>query len=249
MRASSLPGRAGVRSPNAGGWGSCSSRPPRELRMKSRHLAFAASGIVCVGLATGVTAQRAATPPPPAPKPAAAAPSTPAPAARPAIARANTTPAPSHAAPSMSAADQTALVKRYCATCHSEKAKAGGLSLADFDATQGRRSRRRRRRRSIRKLRAGMMPPKGAKHPGEAQLASLVSSVETPHRRVRLQQPEPGAAHLPAAQPARVPAGHPGAARPRRQRRPTGCRSTRRAPTSTTSPTSRGCRRRSSSRT
>jgi mono/diheme cytochrome c family protein len=32
-------------------------------------------------------------------------------------------------------AAQTALVKQYCATCHSDRGKAGGLSLASFDAS------------------------------------------------------------------------------------------------------------------
>ena len=41
----------------------------------------------------------------------------------------------SHAVPAaLSAREQSDLVKTYCATCHSERAKAGGLSLAGFDA-------------------------------------------------------------------------------------------------------------------
>jgi len=45
-------------------------------------------------------------------------------------------PATSHpvAPAGMPAAEQTALVKQYCATCHSERGKAGGLSLAGYDA-------------------------------------------------------------------------------------------------------------------
>ena len=42
-------------------------------------------------------------------------------------------------------ADADALVKQYCATCHSDRGKAGGLSLAGFDAAQAREQRRRRR--------------------------------------------------------------------------------------------------------
>src|SRR5215471_15502517 len=39
-----------------------------------------------------------------------------------------------HAAPALVSLDeQAALVKQYCAVCHSEKGKAGGLSLAAFD--------------------------------------------------------------------------------------------------------------------
>ena len=47
-------------------------------------------------------------------------------------------PAVSHApaATTMLATEQTALVKQYCATCHSERGKAGGISLAAFDAAK-----------------------------------------------------------------------------------------------------------------
>src|SRR5688572_24486185 len=45
-------------------------------------------------------------------------------------------PAVSHAAPAFGAAEQTALVKQYCVTCHNDRAKAGQLTLASFDAAQ-----------------------------------------------------------------------------------------------------------------
>ena len=41
--------------------------------------------------------------------------------------------------------EQSDLVKTYCATCHSERAKAGGLSLAGFDAMKAARAAGRRR--------------------------------------------------------------------------------------------------------
>lgn len=41
---------------------------------------------------------------------------------------------PVHAA--MPATEQTALVKKYCAVCHSDAAKNGGLSLEHYDAAQ-----------------------------------------------------------------------------------------------------------------
>ena len=45
--------------------------------------------------------------------------------------------APAHAAqPRCCRPSQTALVKQYCATCHSDRGKAGGLSLAAFDAAK-----------------------------------------------------------------------------------------------------------------
>ncbi len=39
-------------------------------------------------------------------------------------------------APRPAVEEQNALVKQYCSGCHSEKGKAGGLSLANFDASQ-----------------------------------------------------------------------------------------------------------------
>ena len=54
------------------------------------------------------------------------------------------------------------MVATYCAGCHSNRAKAGGLSLqgwAPASAEAGRET----AEKMIRKLRAGMMPPAGAR--------------------------------------------------------------------------------------
>ena len=51
-------------------------------------------------------------------------------------------PAASHAAVPIAGAAETALVKQYCTGCHNDRAKAGQLSLASFDAVEGRRERR-----------------------------------------------------------------------------------------------------------
>jgi mono/diheme cytochrome c family protein len=40
------------------------------------------------------------------------------------------------AAEEMSPAQQTSLVRKYCAVCHTEAAKNGGLSLEHYDAAQ-----------------------------------------------------------------------------------------------------------------
>src|SRR6476646_10085201 len=73
---------------------------------------------------------------------------------------------------------QTALVRQYCAGCHSERGKAGGISLASFEisnaADQAPVS-----EKMIRKLRAGMMPPPGARRPDDAALATLATALET----------------------------------------------------------------------
>ncbi|MSO62320.1 MAG: DUF1592 domain-containing protein [Acidobacteria bacterium] len=102
-------------------------------------------------------------------------------------------PAASHApaATTMLAAEQTAVVKQYCAGCHSERGKAGGLSLAAFDATKldahGETT-----EKMIRKLRAGMMPPSGARRPEAAVLTGMAAAFEAKMDRAAALNPNPG---------------------------------------------------------
>jgi len=114
-----------------------------------------------------------------------------APAQNPGASAPNIKPAASHPAGLMLPAEQTAVVKQYCAGCHSERGKAGGLSLAAFDAAtieaNGDLT-----EKMIRKLRAGMMPPAGAKRPELAVIASMISSFETRMDRVAALNPKPG---------------------------------------------------------
>src|SRR5262249_17190395 len=72
----------------------------------------------------------------------------------------------------------TALVKQYCAGCHSDRGKAGGLSFASFDAAAA-VEQAPTVERMIRKLRLGMMPPPGARRPEEPALRALAESLET----------------------------------------------------------------------
>jgi hypothetical protein len=94
---------------------------------------------------------------------------------------------PSHSA----APDHTAVVKRYCATCHSDKGKAGGLSLAAFDISQAAQQAE-VSERMIRKLQAGMMPPPGAPRPDPETLASLTTTLETRVDTAATAHPNPG---------------------------------------------------------
>ena len=88
-------------------------------------------------------------------------------------------------------AEQTALVKQYCAGCHSERGKAGGLSLAAFDATRleehGETT-----EKMIRKLRAGMMPPSGARRPEPSVLTGLAAAFEGRMDKAAALKPNPG---------------------------------------------------------
>src|SRR5688500_324059 len=89
-------------------------------------------------------------------------------------------PVASHAAsltaPSLDAV--TAVVRQYCTGCHNDRSKAGGLTLAGFDATHAAQHVV-VTEKMIRKLRAGMMPPPGAKRPDEATLVSVAATLET----------------------------------------------------------------------
>ena len=92
---------------------------------------------------------------------------------------------------SMTLTESTAMVKEYCSTCHSDRAKAGGLSLASFDATHA-VDQAEMAEKIIRKLRTGMMPPAGAKRPAEEVLLTLASTLETHIDRAAAANPNPG---------------------------------------------------------
>jgi cytochrome c553 len=142
--------------------------------------ALAASVLVASGEAPQAPAARVAAPVAPAQAPA---PSAPRPSGR--------TPATLPAAPAMSAAAQTELVATYCATCHSERAKAGGLSLAGFNAMLAHDSPE-VAEKVVRKLRAGMMPPAGAKRPPDGALDGLMRALETRLDEAAAVHPDPG---------------------------------------------------------
>ncbi len=84
------------------------------------------------------------------------------------------------------------MVKQYCATCHSERGKAGGLTLAGFDPTTMADEHPEIVEKMIRKLRAGMMPPAGAKRPDEATLTQLVTALEGRMDAKVAASPRPG---------------------------------------------------------
>jgi len=86
---------------------------------------------------------------------------------------------------------QTALVRQYCASCHSERGKAGGLSLATFDASSAAQHGE-VTEKMIRKLRAGMMPPPGARRPDADALLALAAALETRVDKAAAAMPNPG---------------------------------------------------------
>ena len=91
--------------------------------MKRTRVVFLCATVASIGLAqTHGFAQRSSPAPASTQKPRPATP-------RKAPAPAQPSPVSSH-----STQDHTAVVRKYCATCHSEKGKAGGLSLDEWFA-------------------------------------------------------------------------------------------------------------------
>ena len=89
------------------------------------------------------------------------------------------------------AAEQTALVKQYCTGCHSDRAKAGQLTLASFDASKA-ADNVITTEKMIRKLRAQMMPPAGARRPEAEQITALAEALEARIDRAAAINPNPG---------------------------------------------------------
>ena len=150
------------------------------------------TAVVCLGLVVAIAGQQ------PAPRVAASVPTT---TAKPAASSAAPTsaqgaavgkPAVSHPAASAAAhEEQNALVKRYCAGCHSDRGKAGNLTLASFDIAKVAHEPD-VAERMIRKMRASMMPPPGMPRPEPAAYQKLITSLETTIDAYARTNPNPG---------------------------------------------------------
>ncbi len=90
-----------------------------------------------------------------------------------------------------SRAQQQLLLNEYCITCHNEKLKTGGLALdkLDLDQIAGNAE---TWEKVVRKLRAGMMPPAGARRPSRAALDAFAGFVEGALDRSAAAHPNPG---------------------------------------------------------
>src|SRR4051794_10023220 len=92
---------------------------------------------------------------------------------------------------SLSIDEQNKLVAQNCGTCHSEKMKAGDLVLAGFDAAKV-TEHPDVTEKMIRKLRAGMMPPPGARRPDPATIKAFVETLEAKMDAASTLNPNPG---------------------------------------------------------
>ncbi len=73
---------------------------------------------------------------------------------------------------------QRAFVQQYCAGCHNERVKNGGFSWTELDVARPDQNAK-RAEDVIRKVRAGLMPPAGARRPDSAALAEFSTSLGT----------------------------------------------------------------------
>ncbi len=73
---------------------------------------------------------------------------------------------------------QRAFVQTYCAGCHNDRVKSGGFSWSELDVARPDQNAR-RTEDVIRKVRAGLMPPAGAKRPEAALLREFSTALGT----------------------------------------------------------------------
>ena len=96
--------------------------------------------------------------------------------------------APPSSAPS---ADPSAVVEQYCVRCHNERRLRGNLVLEGFDVASA-DQRAATAEKMIAKLRAGMMPPPGARRPEGDTLLALVEMLESVIDAAAAADPNPG---------------------------------------------------------
>jgi cytochrome c551/c552 len=94
-------------------------------------------------------------------------------------------------AAAMLPAQDRGLLDQYCVGCHNEKLKTGGLSL-DKISLEHPSDNAETWEKVIRKLRAGMMPPSGARRPDRAAIDTFVHKLEADLDRAALSNPNPG---------------------------------------------------------
>src|SRR5471032_1438964 len=93
--------------------------------------------------------------------------------------------------PGTAPATAAATVQKYCVTCHSDRLKTGGLTLAGVDAEHP-STQAELWEKVIRKLRTGAMPPPNAPRPDKATSESLARYLETSIDREAMRAPRPG---------------------------------------------------------
>ena len=85
----------------------------------------------------------------------------------------------------------TGVVRQYCVRCHNDQALRGNLSLEAFEVEEV-AERAETGEKMINKLRAGMMPPPGARRPSSDTLLALVETLEGIIHEASARDPDPG---------------------------------------------------------
>ena len=94
-------------------------------------------------------------------------------------------------APATAASAQRTFLNQYCVACHNEGAKTADLLLDKMDVARVGADAE-TWEKVVRKLRAGMMPPAGAKHPDKATTEGFVSWLENELDRSAAARPDFG---------------------------------------------------------
>jgi Protein of unknown function (DUF1592)/Protein of unknown function (DUF1588)/Protein of unknown function (DUF1585)/Protein of unknown function (DUF1587)/Protein of unknown function (DUF1595) len=97
---------------------------------------------------------------------------------------------PANPPPASAAADKP-FVTRYCASCHNDRLKRGGLTL-DAVATQDVSQNPEVWEKVLRKIRARQMPPIGSPRPDEPTYNAEITTLETALDRAAAASPNPG---------------------------------------------------------
>jgi len=84
-----------------------------------------------------------------------------------------------------------ATIDQYCVTCHNARLKSGDLVLENADVAHLANNVE-VWEKVVRKLRAGVMPPQGARRPDEATMHGLIASLETSLDQAAEARPNPG---------------------------------------------------------
>ncbi|HLK46656.1 MAG TPA: DUF1592 domain-containing protein [Bryobacteraceae bacterium] len=88
-------------------------------------------------------------------------------------------------------APERTLINQYCTGCHNDKLKTGGLSLEKLDPAHAGDAAE-TWEKVVRKVRAGMMPPSGARRPDRATLDTFAAKIETALDQAAAAHPNPG---------------------------------------------------------
>src|SRR5262245_59000016 len=103
--------------------------------------------------------------------------------------QAQTAVAPAAQSPAISS--QRQFLNRYCATCHNDRLKTGGLSLEHVDVSMP-GAQPETWEKVVRKLRTGVMPPPNMLQPPKAERLALVTWLETSLDAASAAKPNPG---------------------------------------------------------